>query len=133
MPKTSLDHPWQVVLFNDEVHSFEEVIHQVQKAIGCPLERAVAELLLLDDAVATDKPSGALTVAPLPANAWQSHPAQSAALYRLLASAHYRTSPLDLRRMMLLCDLLKSKTWQTMNLKAFIIAFFLKEPPPNVL
>jgi ATP-dependent Clp protease adapter protein ClpS len=41
LPKTSLDHPWQVVLFNDEVHSFEEVIHQVQKAVGCPLERAV--------------------------------------------------------------------------------------------
>lgn len=69
-------------------------------AAGCPLERAVADLLLLDDAVTTDKPTGALTVAPLPASAWQSDPAQPAALYRLLASAHYRTSPLDLRRMM---------------------------------
>jgi ATP-dependent Clp protease adapter protein ClpS len=33
--------PWQVLLFNDEVHSFDEVILQVQKATGCSLERAV--------------------------------------------------------------------------------------------
>jgi ATP-dependent Clp protease adapter protein ClpS len=38
--QTKLDNPWQVVLFNDEVHSFDEVIHQLQKAIGCTLEKA---------------------------------------------------------------------------------------------
>jgi ATP-dependent Clp protease adaptor protein ClpS len=40
--KTSveLDNPWQVVLFNDEVHSFDEVILQIQKATGYSLERA---------------------------------------------------------------------------------------------
>lgn len=36
-----LDNPWQVTLFNDETHTFEEVIAQVQKAVGCPLEQAV--------------------------------------------------------------------------------------------
>lgn len=43
--EVELDNPWQVVLFNDEVHSFDEVILQLQKATGCSLERA-AELTL---------------------------------------------------------------------------------------
>jgi ATP-dependent Clp protease adapter protein ClpS len=41
--QTKLDNPWQVVLFNDEVHVFDEVVLQVQKALGCPIPRA-AEL-----------------------------------------------------------------------------------------
>ena len=28
-------HPWMVILFNDDHHSFDEVITQVQKATGC--------------------------------------------------------------------------------------------------
>jgi ATP-dependent Clp protease adaptor protein ClpS len=43
--KEELDNPWQVVLFNDEVHSFDEVILQIQKATGYSLERA-AEITL---------------------------------------------------------------------------------------
>jgi len=35
-----LDNPWQVILFNDEIHSFDEVILQIQKATGYSLERA---------------------------------------------------------------------------------------------
>lgn len=35
-----LGNPWQVVLFNDEVHSFDEVILQIQKAAGHSLEKA---------------------------------------------------------------------------------------------
>jgi len=38
--ETELDNPWQVVLFNDESHSFDEVILQIQKAAGYSLERA---------------------------------------------------------------------------------------------
>jgi ATP-dependent Clp protease adapter protein ClpS len=38
--KEELGNPWQVVLFNDEVHSFDEVILQIQKATGYSLERA---------------------------------------------------------------------------------------------
>lgn len=30
-----LDEPWKVILFNDEIHTFEEVILQLQKATGC--------------------------------------------------------------------------------------------------
>ena len=32
--------PWRVILYNDDVHSFEEVVLQVQKATGYSLERA---------------------------------------------------------------------------------------------
>jgi ATP-dependent Clp protease adaptor protein ClpS len=32
---TGLGQPWMVILFNDDVHTFDEVITQVQKAIGC--------------------------------------------------------------------------------------------------
>jgi ATP-dependent Clp protease adaptor protein ClpS len=38
--EVELGNPWQTVLFNDEVHSFDEVILQVQKATGCSLEKA---------------------------------------------------------------------------------------------
>lgn len=39
-PKSRFDQPWQVILFNDDVHSFDEVILQVQKAVNCPLLEA---------------------------------------------------------------------------------------------
>ena len=32
---------WRVILFNDEVHSFDEVIFQIIKATGCSKSRAV--------------------------------------------------------------------------------------------
>lgn len=32
--------PWRVILYNDEIHTFEEVIHQVMKATGCSAEQA---------------------------------------------------------------------------------------------
>lgn len=38
--ETLVGSPWQVVLFNDEVHTFDQVIFQLQKATGCSLERA---------------------------------------------------------------------------------------------
>lgn len=34
------DEPWCVILFNDEVHTFEEVITQIMKATGCSREKA---------------------------------------------------------------------------------------------
>jgi ATP-dependent Clp protease adapter protein ClpS len=40
VPKEELGNPWQVVLFNDEVHSIDEVVFQIQKATGFALERA---------------------------------------------------------------------------------------------
>ena len=32
--------PWVVILYNCDCHTFDEVILQLQKALGCPLETA---------------------------------------------------------------------------------------------
>ena len=32
--------PWSVILFNDDIHAFEEVVQQVQKATGCSFSSA---------------------------------------------------------------------------------------------
>jgi ATP-dependent Clp protease adapter protein ClpS len=37
---TGTDEPWVVILFNDEVHTFEEVIGQLVKATGCSKSKA---------------------------------------------------------------------------------------------
>ncbi len=39
---TVLDHPLRVILFNDEHHSFDQVIIQLVKATGCTTQRAEA-------------------------------------------------------------------------------------------
>lgn len=36
------DSPWAVILFNDEVHTFDDVAYQLVKAIGCPVETGYA-------------------------------------------------------------------------------------------
>jgi ATP-dependent Clp protease adapter protein ClpS len=38
----AVTEPAKVVLFNDEVHTFDEVISQIMKATACPLARAEA-------------------------------------------------------------------------------------------
>ena len=35
-----LDEPWRVILYNDEIHTFDEVIIQLIKATGCTTSRA---------------------------------------------------------------------------------------------
>lgn len=35
-----VDEPWRVILYNDEIHTFEEVIVQLVKATGCSTGRA---------------------------------------------------------------------------------------------
>ena len=35
-----LDEPWRVILYNDEIHTFDEVITQIIKATGCSTGRA---------------------------------------------------------------------------------------------
>lgn len=34
------DAPWTVILYNDDVHTFDEVILQLVKATGCAVEEA---------------------------------------------------------------------------------------------
>jgi len=72
----------------------------IRWAAGCPLERFIDEVLLFDDRPALDNPQGRVTFSALEPDAWRSRPALPADVYRLLCAAHYRTSPLDLRRMM---------------------------------
>ncbi|WP_022834328.1 ATP-dependent Clp protease adaptor ClpS [Salisaeta longa] len=37
---TGTDKPWAVILYNDDVHTFEEVIGQLVKATGCSRSQA---------------------------------------------------------------------------------------------
>jgi ATP-dependent Clp protease adapter protein ClpS len=39
---TITDEPYKVVLFNDDYHTFDEVIHQIMKATGCGKQKAEA-------------------------------------------------------------------------------------------
>ena len=36
--ETHLQEPWRVILYNDDIHSFDEVIFQLMKAVGCTYE-----------------------------------------------------------------------------------------------
>ena len=72
----------------------------VRWAAGCPLERVVASALLFDDTLIDRRPEGEVRLTSLTPTAWESRPALAASVYELLCAAHYRTSPLDLRRMM---------------------------------
>jgi ATP-dependent Clp protease adapter protein ClpS len=38
--ETRLATPWRVILFDDDIHTFHEVIVQLVKATGCTTERA---------------------------------------------------------------------------------------------
>lgn len=38
--ESSVQFPWVCILFNDEIHSFDEVIFQVMKATGCSSSKA---------------------------------------------------------------------------------------------
>ncbi len=37
-----IEHPWRVILFNDNIHTFDEVIIQLVKATGCSTKDAEA-------------------------------------------------------------------------------------------
>lgn len=36
----SVDTPWKLILYDDDIHTFDEVINQLIKALGCSLPRA---------------------------------------------------------------------------------------------
>lgn len=72
----------------------------IRWAAGCPLEAVVNDALIFHDDCFTSPPVGELRLLPVAQSAWQQQPALPVALYQLLSGAHYRTSPLDLRRMM---------------------------------
>lgn len=77
-----------------------ELQQPVRWALGCPLEKIVSDALLFDDETFTHAPSGDLHFSTFEQQSWYDNPALPVAVYQLLSGAHYRTSPLDLRRMM---------------------------------
>jgi ATP-dependent Clp protease adaptor protein ClpS len=36
----AFDTPWKLILYDDDIHTFDEVINQLLKALGCTLTRA---------------------------------------------------------------------------------------------
>ena len=82
-----------------ELYSFT-LNQPVRWAAGCPLERFVTQVLLFDDELPGLPESGQMQFQAVEQSAWQTAPALPQAMYKLLSAAHYRTSPLDLRRMM---------------------------------
>lgn len=68
-------------------------------AINDPLEDLMALALLFDDGE-PPAAAGETVYQALEQDDWTRQPDRMAAVYQLLTSAHYRTSPLDLRRMM---------------------------------
>lgn len=81
-----------------------ELTQPIRWALNDPLERIINHALLLDELPFNTNSDTTQTdnyhFLQVSQQRWQSHPQQMAQIYRLLTAAHYRTSPLDLRRMM---------------------------------
>ncbi|CDL43604.1 Predicted P-loop ATPase fused to an acetyltransferase COG1444 [Escherichia coli ISC41] len=60
----------------------------------------VSEALVFDDENFTHTPQGNIVISAFEQTLWRSEPETPLKVYQLLSGAHYRTSPLDLRRMM---------------------------------
>lgn len=81
------------------LHRFE-LQQPIRWAPGCPLEKMVSEALVFDDENFTHTPQGNIVISAFEQTLWRSEPETPLKVYQLLSGAHYRTSPLDLRRMM---------------------------------
>ena len=81
------------------LHRFE-LQQPIRWAQGCPLEKMVSDALVFDDENFTHTPQGNIVISAFEQTLWQSDPETPLKVYQLLSGAHYRTSPLDLRRMM---------------------------------
>ncbi|WP_395490466.1 tRNA(Met) cytidine acetyltransferase TmcA [Cedecea davisae] len=65
-----------------------------------PLEQAIDEIMLFDEPEIERPVQGEPVLAAVGQADWQHNAGQLKQMYRLLSGAHYRTSPLDLRRML---------------------------------
>lgn len=81
------------------LHRFE-LQQPIRWAQGCLLEKMVSEALVFDDENFTHTPQGNIVISAFEQTLWRSEPETPLKVYQLLSGAHYRTSPLDLRRMM---------------------------------
>lgn len=81
------------------LHRFE-LQQPIRWAQRCPLEKMVSEALVFDDENFTHTPQGNIVISAFEQTLWRSETETPLKVYQLLSGAHYRTSPLDLRRMM---------------------------------
>ncbi|CUA10763.1 putative ATP-dependent acetyltransferase [Escherichia coli] len=81
------------------LHRFE-LQQPIRWAQRCPLEKMVSEALVFDDENFTHTSQGNIVISAFEQTLWRSEPETPLKVYQLLSGAHYRTSPLDLRRMM---------------------------------
>lgn len=44
---TAVETPWSVIVFDDDIHTFEEVIIQLMKAIGCTPQKGYEHALTI--------------------------------------------------------------------------------------
>ncbi|MEY4475836.1 MAG: tRNA(Met) cytidine acetyltransferase TmcA [Pseudomonadota bacterium] len=78
----------------------------IRWATNDPLEGVVDEVLLfnelpvVDDLCSGDRPASRIEITPCKQSDWLGQPELLRHFYGLLSSAHYRTTPLDLRRLM---------------------------------
>ncbi len=81
------------------LHRFE-LQQPIRWAQGCPLEKMVSNALVFDNENFTHTPQGNIVISAFEQTLWRIEPETPLKVYQLLSGAHYRTSPLDLRRMM---------------------------------
>lgn len=74
--------------------------HPIRWAQGCPLERLIDRMMLFEEPVLGRLPSGTVSFSRIEPHLWPQNAQQLADIYRLLSGAHYRTSPLDWRRLL---------------------------------
>ncbi|GAA0476170.1 tRNA(Met) cytidine acetyltransferase TmcA [Tatumella punctata] len=79
--------------------SFFSLSEPLRWSVQDPLERFIDQLFLFDESgpLPAGEPGA---IHKLSRDSWLADPRTARALYQLLSSAHYRTTPLDLRRMM---------------------------------
>ena len=65
-----------------------------------PLERLIDQIMLFDEPSLKALPAGPVKFAVIDMRDWPRNARQLAEMYRLLSGAHYRTSPLDWRRLL---------------------------------
>lgn len=72
----------------------------IRWALNDPLEKLIDKIMLFDEPNLDTLSTGPVQFSEIDQQDWPSNARQLADLYRLLSGAHYRTSPLDWRRML---------------------------------
>lgn len=72
----------------------------IRWAQGCPLERLIDSIMLFEEPSLAILPNGPVHFSRIDQQNWPQNAHQLADMYRLLSAAHYRTSPLDWRRLL---------------------------------